>query len=283
MVKMEFTKVGTEQFVVLLAGTLIWFAVPVAIALIWKTRKKEPLSTILIGAATFLLFALILEKPIQNVLIFPVQMGLEEHAASRFINARPVLLGIVLGLFPGVFEETGRLVAFTTVLRKRRNRETSISHGIGHGGIEVIVSMGITYITNIVYALMINSGRFSELVEMVKAQAPDQVGQIYVIASQLASFSAAELVMPVVERVFSFMFHVGASMLVFYACRDRRRLWLYPLAILIHTVMDGIVGLSISGAVSISTWALEGMIALFGSLTFFGAYFLLYKRDAELS
>ena len=280
---MEFTKVGTEQFVVLLAGTLIWFAVPVAIALIWKTRKKEPLSTILIGAATFLLFALILEKPIQNVLIFPVQMGLEEHAASRFINARPVLLGIVLGLFPGVFEETGRLVAFTTVLRKRRNRETSISHGIGHGGIEVIVSMGITYITNIVYALMINSGRFSELVEMVKAQAPDQVGQIYVIASQLASFSAAELVMPVVERVFSFMFHVGASMLVFYACRDRRRLWLYPLAILIHTVMDGIVGLSISGAVSISTWALEGMIALFGSLTFFGAYFLLYKRDAELS
>ena len=280
---MEFTKVGTEQFVVLLAGTLIWFAVPVATALIWKTRKKEPLSTILIGAATFLLFALILEKPIQNVLIFPVQMGLEEHAASRFINARPVLLGIVLGLFPGVFEETGRLVAFRTVLRKRRNRETSISHGIGHGGIEVIISMGVTYITNIVYALMINSGKFSELVEMVKAQAPDQVGQIYVIASQLASFSAADLVMPVVERVFSFMFHVGASILVFYACRDRRRLWLYPLAILIHTVMDGIVGLSISGAVSVSTWALEGMIAFFGSLTFFGAYFLLYKRDAELS
>ena len=75
-----------------------------------------------------------LEKPIQNVLAFPTAMGLSDHAVSRFLNANPVLLALVAGLFPGLFEETGRLVAFKTVLKKRKNRETSISYGTGTGG-----------------------------------------------------------------------------------------------------------------------------------------------------
>ena len=76
----------------------------------------------------FLLFALVLEKPIQNVLLFPTAMGMEEHVASRFFAAHPVLLALAAGLFPGVFEETGRLVAFKTVLKNRKNRETSITY-----------------------------------------------------------------------------------------------------------------------------------------------------------
>ena len=127
----ENAHVETAAFVWLIAGVVLWIAVPVAAALIWKVKKKEPVTSILVGAAAFLLFALILEKPIQNVLAFPTAMGLPEHAVSRFLSANPVLLALVAGLFPGVFEETGRLVAFQTVLRKRRNRETSISYGIG--------------------------------------------------------------------------------------------------------------------------------------------------------
>jgi hypothetical protein len=92
------------------------------------------------------------------MLAFPTAMGLPEHAVSRFLSANPVLLALVAGLFPGVFEETGRLVAFKTVLRKRRNRETSISYGIGHGGFEVILILGLTYIQYIAYAVMINTG-----------------------------------------------------------------------------------------------------------------------------
>lgn len=116
------THVDTASFVWLITGAVIWIAIPVVIALIWRIRKKEPVTTILIGAATFLLFALILEKPIQNVLAFPTAMGLPDHAISRFLSENPVLLALVAGLFPGVFEETGRLIAFKTVLRKRRNR-----------------------------------------------------------------------------------------------------------------------------------------------------------------
>ena len=196
----ENAHVETASFIWLIVGAVLWIAVPVAIAIIWKLKKKEPITSILVGAATFLLFALILEKPIQNVLAFPTAMGLPEHTVSRFLNANPVLLALVAGLFPGVFEETGRLIAFKTVLRKRKNKETSISYGIGHGGFEVILILGLTYIQYIAYAVMLNTGTFGTVVDQVVSQAPEQLGSIESVVSLLTGFSFADLSIAFVER-----------------------------------------------------------------------------------
>ena len=278
---MEFAKVGTRSLIALGLGAVLAIALPIALALIWKFRKKERFTTILAGAATFLIFALILEKPIQNALLFPTQMGLPEHPLSLFLNARPVLLALAAGLFPGVFEETGRLVAYKTVLRNRKNRETSISHGIGHGGFEVMYILGATYITYLAYAVMINTGAYGALVDQAAALAPAQADALITLADQLAKLTLADVGLGLMERVFAVLFHVGASILVFYACRDQKRFWLYPLAVLIHTVMDFIAALYTLGVSVMSTWTLEGIIAAFGVLTFCGAYFLLYKKDRE--
>lgn len=275
----EFATVGREQFIALGLGVLLAVIIPIAIALIWKFWKHEKFTTILVGAATFVLFALILEKTIQNALVFPTTMGLPDHAASQFINARPILWALVLGLFPGVFEETGRFMAFKTVLRNRRNRETSISYGIGHGGIEVILVLGINYIVYIVYAVMINTGTFQGIIDQVAEQAPFQEEAIRALADQLAVFSFADIGTGMFERVFAFLFHVGASILVFYAARDKGRFWLYALAILLHTALDSFAGLNMAKVVQLSAPALEAMVVAFGLLTFLGAYFLLYKKD----
>ena len=278
---MEFAKVGNAQMGLMVLGVLIFLFVPVIIAIIWTVKKKERFTTVLIGAATFLLFAIILEKPLQNILVFPGQMGLPEHAAAKFINARPVLWALIVGLFPGVFEETGRLVAFKTVLRNRKNRETGISHGIGHGGFEVMFVLGVTYITNISYAVMINTGAFGNLIAQMAAQAPDQVEQGYAVAAQLAAFSVGDLALGVLERIFAVMFHIGASMLVFYACKDKKKFWLYPVAILIHTAMDGVMGLNMAGVIALTPVMIEIIVAVFGCAVFFGAYFLLYRKDKK--
>ena len=263
----------------LVIGLLLFLFVPLIIAIVWTVKKKEKFTTVLAGAATFLLFAVILEKPLQNILVFPVQMGLPEHAAAKFIEARPVLWALILGLFPGVFEETGRLVAFKTVLKNRKNRETGVSHGIGHGGFEVMFILGVMYFQYIVYALMINAGTFGDLIAQVKAQAPDQVEAGYAIAAQLASFSAGDLALAVVERIFAFLYHTGASILVFYACKEKRKFWLYLLAVLLHTAMDAVAGLQMAGVIAMTPVMLEGIVAVFGGAVFFGAYFLLYKKD----
>ena len=278
---MEYSKVGTSAFVALGLGEVLFFLVPIGIALFWLIKKKEKITTVLVGAAVFFLFVVILEKPIQNVLIFPTQMGLPDHSLSRYINARPFLWAFLVGLFPGVFEETGRLLAFKTVLKKRRNRETSISYGIGHGCFEVILYLGITYATYISYAVMINSGTFQIIVDQVAEQAPDQVDLLKTLANQIASLTFADIGLAFAERVFAVLFHIGASILVFYACREKKKVWLYPLAVILHTAMDFVAGLSMTEVFNPSVFELELIVAVFGILTFCAAYFLLYKRDKE--
>ena len=278
---MEFAKVGTQSFIAIVLGAAFSFVLPLGITLLWKFKKKEKFTTILVGAATFLLFALILEKPIQNVLVFPTQMGLEDHAISRFLNTRPVLWAFVVGLFPGVFEETGRLVAYKTVLKKRKNRETSISHGIGHGCFEVIMILGVTYVTYISYAVMINTGTFQTAIDRVAAYAPNQADALYTLADQLANLTVAGIGVGFVERVFAVLFHIGASILVFYACKDKGKFWLYPLAIILHTALDFIAGLAMVKVFNPSALVLEAIVGAFGILIFCGAYFPLYKRDIE--
>lgn len=275
----EFAMVGTKQMFLLVTGTILMFAVPLVIAIIWIKKKNENFTTVLAGVATFLLFAIILEKPIQAVLIAPTQIGFADTGISQFINARPVLWAFVVGLFPGIFEETGRLVAYKTILKKRKNRETSISHGIGHGGFEAMFLMGFTYATYVVYALMINMGIFGAVVEQATAQAPAQADALKTVANQLAAFFFANFAMGIIERVFAVIFHIGASIIVFYACKDKARIWLYPLAILLHTAMDFIIGLILVGMWSPPIWVIEGIIGIFGLLTFCGAYLMLYKKD----
>lgn len=275
----EFAKVGSAQIGLLVLGAILMIAFPLMIAIIWMKKKKERFTTVLAGAATFLLFAAILEKPLQALLIAPTQMGLADTGISQFLNARPILWAFIVGLFPGVFEETGRLVAYKTVLKKRKNRETSISHGIGHGCFEVIFIMGVAYVTYIAYAIMINTGTFGTVVDQVMSQDPDQAEALKAVASGIASFSFVNLVLGIVERIFAVLFHIGASIIVFYACKDKSRFWLYPLAILLHTAMDFVVGLTSAGVWDPSVWVLEGINAIFGVLTFCGAFLLLYKKD----
>ncbi len=284
---MDFAKVGGAQFAVFIIGSILFLLVPVLIAIIWKIKKKERFTTVLVGAGVFVVFALILEKPIQNILVFPTAMMLPDHAIARFINARPLLWAIVVGLFPGIFEETGRFIAFKTILKKRKNRETSISYGIGHGGIEVMILLGVAYIEYIMYAVMINTGIFKTIVEQTAAQAPAQAIQLKALANQLTAFSFADLGINAVERVFAVLFHIGASVLVFYACKYKEKFWLYPLAILLHTLMDGFAAMTmvssyIPGAeniINMPAWGIEIFVAIVGGLVFFLSYFLLYKKD----
>ena len=278
---MELAKVGTQSFIALAVGAVLAIALPILLAILWKIKKKEPFTTILIGAATFVLFALLLEKLLQAVVIAPTQLGLSDHALSRFINARPLLWAFVAALFPGVFEETGRLVAFKTVLRKRRNRETAISHGIGHGGIEAMFLLGVTFIEYLVFAVMINHGSFQMLIDQTASQLPGQEAALTDMAAQIAAFSFGGLALSLAERVFAVLFHIGASMLVFYACRDKNRRWLYPLAIVLHTAMDFRAALAMTDLFRPPVWALELIFAAFGILVFLVAYFLLYRKDKE--
>lgn len=275
MENMEFGTVSTSSMVLMLLTAVLGIALPLIAAIIWCKKKHEPFTTVLIGAATFLLFAIVIEKPLQALVISL------DSPVSQFVNARPVLWGIIVGLFPGVFEETGRFVAFKTVLRKRKQRETGLSHGIGHGGFEALFILGVTYIEYFVFAIMLNQGSFVELmIEPVKdTLTPEVVKQITGIVEQITTFSAATMGVALADRLIAVLYHIGASIMVFYAVKDKKKWWLYPLSILIHTVIDGLLGLQLAGVFELSDVANEIIFAVEALAVFLGAFFLLYKKD----
>lgn len=275
MENMEFGTVSTSSLLFMLLTAVLGIALPLITAIIWCKKKHEPFTTVLIGAATFLLFAIVIEKPLQALVISL------DSPVSQFVNARPVLWGIIVGLFPGVFEETGRFVAFKTVLRKRKQRETGLSHGIGHGGFEALFILGITYIEYFVFAIMLNQGSFVELmIEPVKdTLTPEVVKQITGIVEQITTFSAATMGVALVDRLIAVLYHIGASIMVFYAVKDKKKWWLYPLSILIHTVIDGLLGLQLAGVFELSDVANEIIFAVEALAVFLGAFFLLYKKE----
>ena len=275
MENMEFGTVSTSSMLFMLLTAVLGIALPLITAIIWCKKKHEPFTTVLIGAATFLLFAIVIEKPLQALVISL------DSPVSQFVNARPVLWGIIVGLFPGVFEETGRFVAFKTVLRKRKQRETGLSHGIGHGGFEALFILGITYIEYFVFAIMLNQGSFVELmIEPVKdTLTPEVVKQITGIVEQITTFSVATMGVALVDRLIAVLYHIGASIMVFYAVKDKKKWWLYPLSILIHTVIDGLLGLQLAGVFELSDVANEIIFAVEALAVFLGAFFLLYKKD----
>ena len=275
MDNMEFGTVSTSSMLLILLLAVLGIALPLIAAIIWCKKKHEPFTTVLIGAATFLLFAIIIEKPLQACVISL------DSPVSQFVNARPVLWGIIVGLFPGVFEETGRFVAYKTLLRKRTQRETGLSHGIGHGGFEAMFILGITYIEYFVFAIMINQGSFYELmIEPIKdTLTPDVAEQITAIVEQITTFSAGTLGLALIDRFIAVLFHIGASIMVFYAVKDKKKWWLYPLAIIIHTVIDGLLGLQMAGVFELSNTANEIIFGAEAIAVFLGAFFLLYKKD----
>ena len=114
------------------------FILPVVICIWWLLKKKEKFTTVLIGAATWFVFAVLLEA-IPKYLLFNPATSL-----GKSIVGNAALYTVIGALMAGIFEETGRIVAFKTLLRKRTNKETGISHGIGHGGFEAIFLLNIS-------------------------------------------------------------------------------------------------------------------------------------------
>ena len=242
---------------------------PLAVAIWWVKTRKEKFTTVLVGAATWFLFAIVLET-IPKAVLFNKALPI-----GRTVLGDTFLYVFFGTLLAGVFEEVGRFVAFKTVLKNRTNRETGISHGIGHGGFEamfILVSMGIQ---NLTYAAMINGGTFDVLVNQGNLSEAD-IATLKAIPEQLASWSLLMTVIWILERVFAMLLHIGMSIVVFNAVKQKKISLLF-LAIVLHMIFDTAPALYQKGIINI--YVTEAIIAVLTIVFFVAIYRVLYRKD----
>lgn len=220
---------------------LLTIAVPLGV-MAFLHRRGGSWRTFFAGALTFIVFAMVLESILHNLVL--------RSGIGPVLQGNIWLYGLYGGLAAGVFEETGRFLAFRFVLKSRRDRITALSYGIGHGGIEAFLLAGLTMAANLALGLAYVNG----------AALPEE---IVPSVESLLTTPAVMFLWTGFERLSAMTLHTALSVLVFAAVRTDRR-WLFPAAILLHFAVDFIAVVSNA---FLPVAATEGLVLLSSVLT----------------
>ncbi|MCI7767609.1 MAG: YhfC family intramembrane metalloprotease [Oscillospiraceae bacterium] len=205
---------------------IICIIIPIAAMIIYKKKNKEvKISSFFIGAATFFLFALVLEQ-IMHYFMLPV------------VSVSTVTYVIYGVLAAGIFEETGRFIAFKTVMKKRNDPKDAVMFGLGHGGIEAIILAGITMISYGATAVMTNMMGLDAMVSMSSGENAETAELVRAQFEAMAAVGLGTIFINIPERIIAMTFHTAMSVMVFESARVKGRGFMYPVCILFHAVLD---------------------------------------------
>ena len=206
------------------------FAIPIFLFIYFRKKKNADTLPFFIGCAVMLIFALILESAVHQIV-------LTSSAGEKIMN-NTWLYALYGGLMAGLFEETGRLIAFKTVLRKyRENNIDALMYGAGHGGFEAMYLLGFSMINNIIVAGMINSGGIATITESLSGEV---LTQTEAVLQTMITTPSLVFLIGIIERVFAVILQMALSVLVWFAAKNKNHWYLYPAAILIHFAVDAI-------------------------------------------
>lgn len=246
--------VSTTSMILMVVTGLFSLLLPFIFILILRRKFKIQWIPILIGAATFIIFAMVLEQ-ISHVLV--LRPGADGTIA--LLADSPWLYVLYGVLAAGIFEETGRLVAFLLMKRKYNQMDSAVSYGIGHGGIEAIIVLGLGMLNSIIFSVMINNG--SSVIESLPS------GTI----ESITGTSNITYMLSIVERVFAIGVHIGLSIIVFASVMQKGKWWLFPLAIVLHALTNMTAAMLQAGLLT-NMWAMYAGFIVMTLITLWIAY-----------
>ena len=205
---------------------------PIIVSLFLIVKKKQYFKVILVGVITFLIFQVFTRIYILQV-ILPSQVWY-----ILFTYQYPILYVFLLSLSAGLFEEIGRYITMKYLLKSMTIKD-AIVFGIGHGGIESILLVGVSL-------LMINP----------------------------STIPFQNFLMSGVERISAMILHCGFSVLVYQMLfRNKKYNLIYSIAL--HTLVNLVSVLLMMNNVNL--WIIEG--ALFVSAGFIIMYIRYQWRN----
>ena len=256
---MEAVEFTTEATAGLITQGVLMALIPVILMIIWKIRSHDKVEPFFIGAAVWFIFAIILK-------IAPAYFLFQaDNPAAKAINGSVWLSCLTAGILAGVFEETGRFLAFRFVMKKYKDRRSSITYGIGHGGFESIY-IGFQTASLAVIGILISSG-MSDVITSGADEAT--ISALYAQLGSYTNITFTECMIGVFERLTAITAHIAFSVLVFAAVREKRYSMLFPASILLHALFDFSIVLYAAKIVPIL--AMEMILACFSATLAFYA------------
>ena len=217
---------------------LVSLVLPIVVMVIFAVRHKKQgiASAWWLGAAGFFVTQILIRLPILSFL----------QSRSWFVDfARNKLFiyAFCLAFTAGLFELAGRFAA-AKLMEKKLTWRRSLAAGLGHGGIEAMLLTGMTYVNNLIYIVMINSGIFDTLIAQTAGLGID-VSQLELIRVQLIGMEPIMFLLAGFERLLAMTCHVAMSALVCYGLAHKKLGVCALMCLGIHTLIDMTASISL--------------------------------------
>lgn len=190
---------------------------PLVLALWFWRKTRVPFSTILIGALTFFVMQVVLRIPLLQL----TQLFLDIPAIVSTTGGLLLWSGL-LALTAALFEELGRFL-FYKVFRRKADWQNAVAFGIGHGGIESMLLVGLNSVANTI------------LLAVLAADLPVELPRELV--ESLTSYAPLDFLAGGIERLLVLPVHIALSILVVAAIR-RKKFGYVLLAIGAHFLLN---------------------------------------------
>lgn len=225
-------QVSTASIAMMCVNMLAGILIPVVLFIVVRKKSGGSAKAFFVGCGVMFLFAFVLESVLHSVIL--------TSPVGVTIQGNIWLYGLYGGFMAGLFEETGRFLAFRTILKKQQGNDGNAwTYGAGHGGFEAFYILIFGMINSLAYAITINSGGY----EQVMALLPEDQKEIFAASIQtLINTPAPMYLVSVVERCSAIIIHLGLSLLVWLAVKKGgKKIGYFPLAILLHMLVDCIM------------------------------------------
>lgn len=260
---MEWGTISTVSIIGMAFTLLISTVLPVVLGIIVYKKTHAKVSSFFIGCGIFVVFALILER-ILHAIVFAV--------TGNALQNNIFLYGLYGGLAAALFEETGRLVAMKFFMKKDLDKGNALMYGVGHGGTEAIIIVGLTYVNNLIISLMINTGGMHLTMSQLD---PALQETTYQQLQALWQTPAYHFYMAGVERLSAIVLQICLSVLVYKCVKTGQKKFIAG-AILLHFLVDFVT--VVTAGLGMPIWAVEIEIAVIVAIIVWGVA-RIYKKD----
>ena len=233
---------------------VLCIGIPIVGYLHYRVKPIRYIGIFIAGALSFYLTQLVVRVPLLQLALPKFDWYMDLAGESGLLY--PFGIALFLGGTAALFETFGRFITLNFLLIKRLSYRSGIIHGLGHGGIEAILFVGINHLIYSAYGILFNAGVENPLSFIVPIE------QQKLLQDILVNTASDQFIAAGFERVMTIFIHVSLSLLITVGIIKGKK-WTYTLMVfLMHTFVDASV--VIGATYTQNIWILEGMIAVYG-------------------
>lgn len=226
---------------------------PVVLAIVFYRSHRFRISFLFMGAVAFFISQIILRSTILNLLALT--------SFHKRMVENLVYLVIVGAFSAGLFEESARYGGFSLLKKNGLTWADAVAFGIGHGGVESILLVGLSQISNVVTSILIQTGTFDSMVASSLGEKAGEIKAVYLDTAPALFFASG------LERILVMPVHICLSVLVCLAIIKKKPILLI-ISILLHTLVN--VPAVFAQVFELNIWLVEGILFIMSAAMLYG-------------